>query len=170
MILAGAIPSSPPPLPAAVFSIPHCPSACLIVRAPHFSCTSLGTSALPQDYQRKIRDLEATIEKMQPNMKAVDRFEEVEQRVNAGQDDLQLAKDASREAGEKYTDIRLRRYDIFMGMYKHVAKVLDHIYKVTRCWPIDPLNQSPYSSVNPTKHVAKVLDHIYKVACCGHAV
>ena len=82
-----------------------------------------------KDFARQIRDLGAEIEKIQPNMKALEQYKEVEGRLTTGKNELDVAKGASRAVAEEFEDVRHKRYELFTNMFEHVKGMMDRVYK-----------------------------------------
>ncbi|KAK9451718.1 structural maintenance of chromosomes protein-like protein 1 [Limtongia smithiae] len=83
-----------------------------------------GESLLEQ-----IHTLTSEIEKMTPNMRALDRLGEVEERM----DEIDREFDASRKnaklAKEKFNAVKEKRLDLFNKAYMHISEQIDKIYK-----------------------------------------
>ena len=101
-----------------------------------------------KDFERGIRDLHANIEKIQPNMKALEQFKEAELRLATGTDDMNKATKDSQVATKLYTEIRMKRYELFMNMFTHVSGVMDTIYKDLTRSKKHPLGGNAYLSLD----------------------
>eukprot|EP00698_Gefionella_okellyi_P004874 TRINITY_DN14506_c0_g1_i1.p1 TRINITY_DN14506_c0_g1~~TRINITY_DN14506_c0_g1_i1.p1 ORF type:complete len:1230 (+),score=329.71 TRINITY_DN14506_c0_g1_i1:106-3795(+) len=64
-----------------------------------------------------------------PNMKAVDRFNDVQSRLKQTAGVLEEAKNQSRLASEDFNSIKKERYDRFMKAYNLVTSLIDTVYK-----------------------------------------
>lgn len=81
------------------------------------------------DYEKRIGDIAAEREKLAPNLKAIERFEDVKGRLDATKEDWEARKRASKEAAEAFEGIKVTRHKEFMKAFNHVSTVIDEIYK-----------------------------------------
>lgn len=69
------------------------------------------------------------IENMAPNLKAIDRLEGVEQRLDEVEEDYSAARRAAKRAASEFEKIKQQRYATFYDAYSHIAGQIDRIYK-----------------------------------------
>ncbi|CAM9830507.1 unnamed protein product, partial [Sphacelaria rigidula] len=80
-------------------------------------------------YTTRIQNLQKEIDLMQPNMKAAERFGDVNDRLKASGQTFEQSKQNAAGATHKFNEAKQRRYDTFMQAYGHVSSNLDKIYK-----------------------------------------
>lgn len=81
------------------------------------------------EFEEELHNLADVIERMQPNMKAAERFHEVQGRVTAANDELDGAKAASKAAAATFSQIKSERLQRFMDAFEAVSECIDRIYK-----------------------------------------
>lgn len=64
-----------------------------------------------KDYERRLRDLSAKIERMQPNMKAKAQYDEVAQRLADADKELERLRGVSQEATDRFDRAKQERYN-----------------------------------------------------------
>lgn len=80
-------------------------------------------------YVTKIAQLTAEIESMAPNMRAVERLDGVQQRLEDVTQEVNKMSKARHEAAAAFDRVRTERKKRFETCFKHVQSVLDDIYK-----------------------------------------
>ncbi|KAH9991916.1 cohesin complex subunit psm1 [Russula vinacea] len=73
------------------------------------------------DFDASITKLNAEIERMTPNMKAMDRLDDVESKLKARKD--------SKNARDQFNDVKQRRTELFNKAYNHISERIDQVYK-----------------------------------------
>lgn len=81
------------------------------------------------DYEARIVDLKAQIERLMPNMKARDRLKEVNDELDKTETDMEKARRHSRETRDRFLEIKRRRCDLFNKTFAHMSNCIDKIYK-----------------------------------------
>jgi structural maintenance of chromosome 1 len=66
-------------------------------------------SSIEEEFQTNIRDLSEQLDKMAPNLKAVDRLEGVENRLKDTEDQFEKARKAAKRAKEKFNTVKQKR-------------------------------------------------------------
>ena len=77
----------------------------------------------------EIAGLSAELDKMQPNMHAVDRYDGVTTKLKECLDDLDQVRDEAREVSSRFEDVRRERQQLFQACYDHISQALQVIYK-----------------------------------------
>ncbi|EOD19992.1 hypothetical protein EMIHUDRAFT_451041 [Emiliania huxleyi CCMP1516] len=67
------------------------------------------------------------VEGMAPNMKAIEQFEEVQERLHAVEGEWDTSRSAARTVSQRFS--AAQRVERFMSCFSHVSKVIDDIYK-----------------------------------------
>jgi len=66
---------------------------------------------------------------MAPNMKAIEQFEEVQERLHAVEGEWDTSRSAARTVSQRFSAVQAQRVERFMSCFSHVSKVIDDIYK-----------------------------------------
>ncbi|KAL8376335.1 hypothetical protein RB595_007430 [Gaeumannomyces hyphopodioides] len=97
--------------------------------------------ALPEEYknsdedgaedalERKISDLNSELEKLNPNMRAVERLETVETRLKQVEQEFQKSKAAWNSAQDAFNEVKAKRFELFDKAFKHIQQQITHVYK-----------------------------------------
>ncbi|KAH9959956.1 cohesin complex subunit psm1 [Russula dissimulans] len=76
-----------------------------------------------------IGKLNAEIERMTPNMKAMDRLDDVENKLAATEKEADKARKDSKNARDAFSDTKQRRTELFNKAYNHISERIDQVYK-----------------------------------------
>ncbi len=77
----------------------------------------------------RISTLSAELEKMAPNMRAVERLEGVEVRLKSTERDFEAARRAAKKAKEDFEDVKERRLELFNKAFSHISEQIGPVYK-----------------------------------------
>ncbi|KAJ3053257.1 Structural maintenance of chromosomes protein 1 [Rhizophlyctis rosea] len=88
-----------------------------------------GTEEMNAKFQDKIKEMTAEIEKMAPNMRAVDKLDEVESKLRATAQQFDNARKEAKSARDAFNKIKEERFDRFMDAYNHISENISVIYK-----------------------------------------
>lgn len=92
----------------------------------------------------ELQDIIAQLEKLTPNVKAVERLNEIESRIKVYDQEVTAARQNERKLAEKFHIIKKKRYDRFMEAFNHISQKIDIIYKELTKSPASPLGGSAY--------------------------
>ncbi|CAM9436622.1 unnamed protein product [Phaeothamnion confervicola] len=98
-------------------------------------------------YVKKMALLQAEVERIQPNMKAVERYNDVTGKLKNCGTALEAAKHEAQEATLRFADVKQQRYDLFMSAFGHVSEALNTIYKDLTRSSKHPLGGNAYLSL-----------------------
>jgi structural maintenance of chromosome 1 len=73
--------------------------------------------------------MKADLERVVPNMKAVDRLKDVQNDLQLAEDEADDARRASKEARDKFLSLKKKRCELFNKAYQHMSGCIDRIYK-----------------------------------------
>lgn len=73
--------------------------------------------------------MKAEIERVTPNMKAVDRLAEVQQELEDAEVEADEARKASKKARDDFLALKKTRVELFNKAFKHMSDSIDTIYK-----------------------------------------
>ncbi|KAI0003629.1 RecF/RecN/SMC protein [Xylariaceae sp. FL0662B] len=79
--------------------------------------------------QEKISSLTAELEKLNPNMRAMERLEVVEARLKATEKDFDDSKMSFKVAKDAFDEIRAKRFELFNRAFTHIQDQISHVYK-----------------------------------------
>ncbi|XEU99431.1 hypothetical protein FSHL1_004718 [Fusarium sambucinum] len=77
----------------------------------------------------KITNLTSELEKLNPNMRAMERLESVETRLRVTDQEYEDSKTAAQEAKEAFNQVKQKRYDLFNKAFSHIQEQISHVYK-----------------------------------------
>ncbi|KUI58846.1 Structural maintenance of chromosomes protein 1 [Cytospora mali] len=79
--------------------------------------------------QERISSLTAELEKLNPNMRAIERLESVENRLKATEQDFENSRTALKEARDAFNAIKAQRFDLFNKAFEHIKEQIVAVYK-----------------------------------------
>ncbi|KAJ3125079.1 Structural maintenance of chromosomes protein 1, partial [Irineochytrium annulatum] len=99
------------------------------------------------EFQETIKSLAADIERMAPNMRAGERFDDVEVKLRATTEEFDNARKEAKNAKEQFTSIKNERYKKFHTAFAHISERIDEIYKELTKSKTFPLGGTAYLSL-----------------------
>ncbi|KLT43612.1 RecF/RecN/SMC protein [Cutaneotrichosporon oleaginosum] len=81
------------------------------------------------ELEAQIAKMKADLERVIPNMKAVDRLKDVQNDLELAEDEAEDARRASKEARERFLGLKKKRCELFNKAYQHMSGCIDRIYK-----------------------------------------
>ncbi|RKF60436.1 Structural maintenance of chromosomes protein 1 [Erysiphe neolycopersici] len=91
--------------------------------------TNSGDEAIGETLLQKISDLNSELEKLNPNMRATERLDAVETRLQIADKEFEEARKAAKKAKEDFDKIKEKRYDLFNKAFTHISEQISHVYK-----------------------------------------
>ncbi|KAK4113783.1 putative SMC1 protein [Canariomyces notabilis] len=79
--------------------------------------------------QERINSLTAELEKLNPNMRAMERLESVKSRLEATEKDFEDSRVALRAAREAFAQVKAKRFETFNRAFTHIQEQITHVYK-----------------------------------------
>ncbi|KAL2119442.1 hypothetical protein VTJ04DRAFT_6403 [Mycothermus thermophilus] len=79
--------------------------------------------------QAKITALTNELEKLNPNMRAMERLESVKARLEATERDFEESRAALRAAREAFNKVKEKRFELFNRAFTHIQEQITHVYK-----------------------------------------
>ena len=104
-----------------------------------------------QQFITQIADAGAEISRMQPNMRAIDQYEDITQQLKTSGSKFEQAKEEARDATMSFNEVKQRRYNAFMSCFKHVSDALQVIYRDMTKSSKHPLGGTSYLSLDSTE-------------------
>ena len=80
-------------------------------------------------YQEKLQQCHEAMDKLAPNLRALDKLEGAESRLKQSMESFERAKGDLRRAKENFATVRQKRYDRFNSAFKRISTTIDAIYK-----------------------------------------
>ncbi|KAK9717729.1 Structural maintenance of chromosomes protein 1 [Basidiobolus ranarum] len=109
------------------------------------------SSDLDNEFKEKIRDIQAEIERLAPNLKVFDRMGDVQNRLRSTEEEFDEARREAKEAKEMFNSIKQQRYQKFYAAYSHIAEKIDQIYKDLTKSKTFPLGGTAYLSLEDSE-------------------
>lgn len=97
-----------------------------------------------------MKKLAEELEKMQPNMKADERFADVTARLKSTDEKLTRAREEARDIELSFENIKQERYEKFMHMFEHVSSTIEKVYRDLTKSDRHPLGGNAYLSLDNT--------------------
>lgn len=97
-----------------------------------FSSVRAGGGDVPETEAATADELarvSAELEGLTPNMKALQQFEEVQDRMHAMEGEWEGSRTAARTVSQRFTAVQAQRHERYMAAFTHVSNVIDDIYK-----------------------------------------
>ena len=84
---------------------------------------------LESELQEKISTLSGELDKMAPNMRAIERLESVESRLKTTEKDFEDARKRAKKAREVFQEVKGQRFELFNKAFSHISEQIGPIYK-----------------------------------------
>jgi len=102
-------------------------------------------------YERRIQEATTSLDGIQPNMKALEKYDEIVARISAEEQQLDEVKKQSILAARKFEDVKQARYQRFMEAFEYVSSHIDEIYKKLTYSSKHPLGGTAYLTLGRAK-------------------
>lgn len=79
--------------------------------------------------EEKISGLNSELEKLNPNMRAIDRLDAVEERLQATEKDFEDARRSAKKSKDDFSAVKERRFEAFNKAFTHISEQISHVYK-----------------------------------------
>ncbi|KAJ7032498.1 condensin complex subunit SMC1 [Mycena alexandri] len=110
-----------------------------------------GSADAIAEFDSEITKLNAEIERMAPNMKAIDRLEDVEAKLADTEKEADKARKDSKTARDDFTEIKRRRCELFNKAYNHISDRIDQVYKDLTKGKASPMGGVAYLSLEDSE-------------------
>ncbi|KAH7887101.1 RecF/RecN/SMC [Phlebopus sp. FC_14] len=113
------------------------------------------------EFDASIAKLSAEIERMAPNLKAIERLDDVEAKLADAEKEADKARKESKQARDQFNDVKRRRCELFNKAYTHIADRIDDVYKDLTKGKAAPMGGVAYLSLedNEEPYVAGIKYH-----------
>ncbi|KAI0084077.1 condensin complex subunit SMC1 [Irpex rosettiformis] len=103
------------------------------------------------EFNAQIAKVVADIERLAPNMKAMDRLDDVENKLLETEREAEKARKDSKSARDQYNDVKKRRCELFNKAYNHISERIDQVYKDLTKGKAAPLGGVAYLSLEDSE-------------------
>ncbi|RDB26948.1 Structural maintenance of chromosomes protein 1 [Hypsizygus marmoreus] len=103
------------------------------------------------DFDKEIVKLNAEIERMAPNLKAIDRLDDVETKLAETEKEADRARKDSKNARDEFNDVKRRRCELFNKAYNHISDRIDQVYKDLTKGKASPMGGVAYLSLEDSE-------------------
>ncbi|KAJ7118550.1 P-loop containing nucleoside triphosphate hydrolase protein [Mycena crocata] len=110
-----------------------------------------GSADAIAEFDAEITKLNGEIERMAPNMKAIDRLEDVEAKLADTEKEADKARKDSRTAREDFNEIKRKRCELFNKAYNHISDRIDQVYKDLTKGKASPMGGVAYLSLEDSE-------------------
>ncbi|CAG8983505.1 hypothetical protein HYALB_00004306 [Hymenoscyphus albidus] len=78
---------------------------------------------------QRINDLNSELEKLNPNMRAIDRLDGVEARLKSTEKDFEDARRKAKSSRDAFNEVKEKRFELFNKAFTHISEQISHVYK-----------------------------------------
>ncbi|KAG7141408.1 Structural maintenance of chromosomes protein 1 like [Verticillium longisporum] len=118
--------------------------------------------SMSETLKERIHTLAAELEKINPNMKAMERLEGVETRLKNTEREFEDSRVALKEARDAFNVIKTKRYEVFNKAFTHISEQIKTVYKDLTRSDAYPLGGQAYldkEEDNDTPYLAGIKYH-----------
>lgn len=105
------------------------------------------SDTMEKQLQEQVTELAAQLERMSPNVKAVDRLGDSEARFKQIHAEFESAREAAKAAKDKFEKVKKERCRLFNKAFNHISERIDNVYKGLTKGPAAPLGGVAYLSL-----------------------
>ncbi|DAZ99111.1 TPA: hypothetical protein N0F65_008416 [Lagenidium giganteum] len=102
-------------------------------------------------YEEQMNDMTAELERMQPNMRALEKFDEIQERIAKEEEELERIKQRSIETAANFERVKTARFERFMEAFNFISSEIDTTYKQLTKSSKHPLGGTAYLSLENTE-------------------
>ena len=84
---------------------------------------------MDEELQERISNLASELDKMAPNMRAIERLEGVESRVKTFEKEFEDARKAAKKAKDEFQAVKEKRFELFNKAFTHISEQIGQVYK-----------------------------------------
>lgn len=99
----------------------------------------------------KINTTQAEIDRMSPNMKAIERLDETEAKLAATTAEFDKARQSAKDAKDEFNQLKQKRTELFTTAYEHISNSIDKVYKDLTKGKLAPMGGTAYLSLEDTE-------------------
>jgi len=106
---------------------------------------------IEEQFNEQIRRIIMETERLAPNLRSVDKLEEVENRLKATSDEFEVARKHLKTVKDKFVVKRQERFDLFMEAFNHISGAIEGIYKELTTTATYPHGGQAYLTLEDTE-------------------
>lgn len=91
--------------------------------------TQNSEEKVDEELQDKVATLSGELEKMAPNMRAIERLEGVESRLKGTDKDFEDARRRNKKVKDDFQYIKEQRFELFNKAFSHISEQIGQVYK-----------------------------------------
>ncbi|KZS96379.1 RecF/RecN/SMC protein [Sistotremastrum niveocremeum HHB9708] len=110
-----------------------------------------GSPEAGAEYDADIAKLNADIERMVPNLKAMNKLDDVEAKLAETEQEADKARKESKSAREEFNALKKQRCDMFNAAFEHISNQIDQVYKDLTKGKAAPQGGVAYLSLEDTE-------------------
>ncbi|KZT07028.1 cohesin complex subunit psm1 [Laetiporus sulphureus 93-53] len=110
-----------------------------------------GSAEALAEIDTSIAKLNAEIEHMAPNLKAMERLDDVEAKLLETEKEADKARKDSKNARDHFNDVKRRRCELFNKAYNHISEHIDEVYKDLTKGKAAPMGGVAYLSLEDSE-------------------
>jgi len=103
------------------------------------------------EFDSAITRLNGEIDRMAPNMKAIERLDDVEAKLADTEKEADKARKDSKTARDQFNDVKRRRCEMFNKAYTHISERIDQVYKDLTKGKASPMGGVAYLSLEDSE-------------------
>jgi structural maintenance of chromosome 1 len=94
-----------------------------------------------------VTKLTAEIERMTPNMKAMERLDDVQSKLDETDREFEKARKEAKTAKDRFNEVKAKRCELFNKAYTHISERIDEVYKDLTKGKASPMGGVAYLSL-----------------------
>jgi structural maintenance of chromosome 1 len=106
---------------------------------------------IENEYLDRLRQLSEEIERLAPNMKAIERLDGVEARLKQTDKEFNAARRNAKTTKEAFNTVKQERFERFSRAFQHISDKIDEIYKALTRTSAFPMGGTAYLSLEDTE-------------------
>ncbi|KAF9583357.1 Structural maintenance of chromosomes protein 1 [Lunasporangiospora selenospora] len=115
------------------------------------SSESSTMEQMENEFLDRLRLLADEIERLAPNMKAIERLDSVEARLSQTDKEFNAARKSAKVTKEAFSAVKQERYERFQQAFQHISEKIDEIYKSLTRSTAFPMGGTAYLSLEDTE-------------------
>ncbi|KAG2151543.1 RecF/RecN/SMC [Suillus clintonianus] len=103
------------------------------------------------EFDAQITKLNGEIERMAPNLKAIEKLDDVEAKLADTEKEADKARKDSKNARDQFNDVKRQRCELFNKAYNHISDCIDQVYKDLTKGKASPMGGVAYLSLEDSE-------------------
>jgi len=103
--------------------------------------------SVERQLQARIDELTAQLEKLNPNLRAMDRLDHVRKQLEQTEQEFEASKAKLRQARESFQAVKQKRLELFNKAFTHIQEQITHVYKELTRSEAYPLGGQAYLDI-----------------------